>query len=267
MTRYFSDFADEDEMIKNHLNILADKKNSPELYCQTMTQIGEKLGEKISNMIDDKQSNLYLACTVEDADFLAQGILSYLEGNFTSIGFACFWNKRFSPFDIPDLKVAPILRKYQENLLGNIDYLIIIKSIISGACVVKTNLVNLIQNINPNKIFIVAPVMYHTAEEKLRNEFEQEIYRKFEFIYFAQDDERTSEGEVIPGIGGSVYERLGFNGQDDKNRYVPKIVRSRRSRLVNFQGRKPTYICGMSVPPVMMAQIATQVHKQWLSKI
>ena len=76
--------------------------------------------------------------------------------------------------------------------------------------------------------------MYHTAEEKLRNEFEQEIYRKFEFIYFAQDDERTSEGEVIPGIGGSSHERLGFDRQDDKNKYVPEIVRFRRSKLVNI---------------------------------
>lgn len=26
-------------------------------------------------------------------------------------------------------------------------------------------------------------------------------------------------------------------------------------------------VCGMSVPPVMMAQVANQVYKQWLSKI
>lgn len=35
----------------------------------------------------------------------------------------------------------------------------------------------------------------------------------------------------------------------------------------DFQGRNPSYICGMSVPPVMMAQIAYQVYEQWLSKI
>lgn len=27
------------------------------------------------------------------------------------------------------------------------------------------------------------------------------------------------------------------------------------------------YICGMSVPPVMMAQVATRVYEQWLSKL
>lgn len=34
-----------------------------------------------------------------------------------------------------------------------------------------------------------------------------------------------------------------------------------------FCGNKPHYICGMSVPPVMMAQVATRIYEQWLSKI
>ena len=35
----------------------------------------------------------------------------------------------------------------------------------------------------------------------------------------------------------------------------------------NFLNNKPKYIIGMSVPPVMIAQIANQIYKQWLSKI
>lgn len=35
----------------------------------------------------------------------------------------------------------------------------------------------------------------------------------------------------------------------------------------DFQGNKPSYLIGMSVPPVMTAQIATRVHEQWLTKI
>lgn len=34
----------------------------------------------------------------------------------------------------------------------------------------------------------------------------------------------------------------------------------------NFTGQLPHYICGMSVPPVMMAQIASAIWEQWLSK-
>lgn len=135
-------------------------------------------------------------------------------------------------FEVEDLKVAPILKKYQEPVGQSVNYLIIVKSIIYGACVVRTNLIDLVQKIEPEKIFIVAPVMYFQAEEKLKSSFDKVIYDKFKFFYFAKDNERTREGEVIPGIGGNVYIRLGFDGQDDKNRYVPKIVKDRRSKFI-----------------------------------
>lgn len=35
----------------------------------------------------------------------------------------------------------------------------------------------------------------------------------------------------------------------------------------NFLGEKVIYVCGMSVPPVMMAQIASRVYDQWLKSI
>ena len=34
-----------------------------------------------------------------------------------------------------------------------------------------------------------------------------------------------------------------------------------------FKGVKPGYLIGMSVPPVMTAQIATEIYTQWLSKL
>ena len=35
----------------------------------------------------------------------------------------------------------------------------------------------------------------------------------------------------------------------------------------NFVGQSSHYVCGMFVPPIMIAQIASQIHEQWLSKI
>ena len=35
----------------------------------------------------------------------------------------------------------------------------------------------------------------------------------------------------------------------------------------NFLKQDVKYVCGMSVPPVMMAQIADQVYIQWLKEI
>ncbi|MFB8789884.1 MAG: hypothetical protein U7123_13775 [Potamolinea sp.] len=230
MTRLYSDLANEN--IKVLLDTIADKSSDPILYRETMTKIGMNLGDALLAEIDNDESSVYLACTVEDADFLARGILNSLENLLHTVAFACFWNQRFSPFEVEDLNVAPIIKKYQEPTASNVRYLIIVKSIISGACVVKTNLVDLIQQIEPEKIFIVAPVIYYNAEEKLKNEFEQDIYDKFQFFYFAKDDERTPQGEVIPGVGGIVYDRLGFQGQEGKNRYIPEIVKSRRSKLI-----------------------------------
>jgi hypothetical protein len=232
MTRTYSTLVNEN--IRHLLDTLADKSIKPSLYQQAMTKLGNSLGEAILSKIDSDQEKIYLASTVEDADFLAAGILNRLEERIKSIAFACFWNQRFSPFEIEDLQIAPILKKYQEPTSESVDCLIVVKSIISGACVVRTNLTDLIQTINPKKIFIVAPVMYDQADQKLKSGFEQSIYDKFQFFYFAQDSERTPAGEVIPGIGGMVYERLGFQGQDAKNQYVPEIVKSRRVKLTRI---------------------------------
>ena len=35
----------------------------------------------------------------------------------------------------------------------------------------------------------------------------------------------------------------------------------------NFINNKPEYLIGMSVPPVMTAQIATKIYEQWISKL
>lgn len=35
----------------------------------------------------------------------------------------------------------------------------------------------------------------------------------------------------------------------------------------NFMDADVQYVCGMSVPPLMMKKIAKQIHLQWLSKV
>jgi hypothetical protein len=218
--------------IRELLDELIDPATAPALYQETMMKLGMSFGDIILHQIANELTSVYLASTVEDADFLAKGMLDRLETQLKSLRFACFWNQRLSPFGISDLQVSPILRKYQEPTTSKTNTLIVVKSIISSACVVKTNLIELIQSIEPEKIYIVAPVMHTQAQENLKQAFTLEIYNKFEFLYFAQDDERTPNGEVIPGIGGSVYSRLGFDDQDIKNQYIPKIVKSRRAKLV-----------------------------------
>lgn len=94
MTRAYSDFCNDD--VYTWLEILADKSIEPTLYKKTMTQLGSSLGDCILAQIDNKESDVYLASTVEDADFLAKGILTSLENRLSKLAFACFWNQRFS---------------------------------------------------------------------------------------------------------------------------------------------------------------------------
>jgi hypothetical protein len=66
----------------------------------------------------------------------------------------------------------------------------------------------LIDDVIPSRVFVAAPVMLKGAEERLASEFPWEISSRFEYRMFAIDDEKDEEENVLPGIGGSVYERL-----------------------------------------------------------
>ncbi|MBW4486149.1 MAG: hypothetical protein KME14_26810 [Tildeniella torsiva UHER 1998/13D] len=230
MTRQYSALVDAD--VKQLLNVIADKSTPPQAYQGTMTQLGKRLGSAMLAALENQHQRAYLVATVEDADFLSLGVLKQLETQIDSVGFACFWNQRTTLFDLNALAVAPILKQYQEPA-NQVDTLIVVKSIISGGCVVKTNLQNLIQTISPQRIFIAAPVLYHSAEAALRQVFSPDISQKFEFFYFAIDDERTDQGEVLPGVGGIIYDRLGFDGQEGKNSYTPAIVKQRRQQFLD----------------------------------
>lgn len=228
MTRQYSEITNND--VRQLLDLIADKSTVPAKYQTAMVQLGQQLGSAI-NAITSADQSAYLVATAEDADFLSAGILQKIETHFDAVGFACFWNERTSLFGLPSLAVAPILKQYQEPM-EDVDYLVVVKSIISSGCVVKTNLQHLIQTLRPKQILIAAPVIFNQAEDSLKSVFPSEISNKFQFLYFAKDNKRKESGEVIPGIGGMVYDRLGFMGQTDKNSYIPKLVTQRRQLIL-----------------------------------
>lgn len=63
-------------------------------------------------------------------------------------------------------------------------------------------------------------------------------------------------------VSGSVFIRA-----YDKKKYsdFDYINISSFPQDYDFSGLSPLYICGMSVPPNMMANIATEVYNQWLN--
>ncbi len=211
------------------LNQLIDKDTLPVAYRQVMYDLGTSFGKILLTSVAADKS-VSVACTVEDADYLTKGLVDVLEPNRKTF-VTVFWNKRFKPNVENGLSVAPILKEYHDLGYTNGKILVITKSIISSSCVVRTNLIRLMEDINPEVIFIVAPVLKNGAIDKLQSEFPPHIIDKFQFIYFSIDDALDAEGMVQPGIGGDVYKRLGYGGQDSKNKTIPLIVKERRNRV------------------------------------
>lgn len=205
----------------------------PSEYRQSMYEIGRALANDIAREYGSPAEDVTVVCTAEDADFLAKGLIDRFEERraFKRIHLMCFWNDRqkINGFDI-----APVLRKYKEPTGNAKQTLVILKSIISGACVVKTNLTNVLGELQPERILVVAPVMLEGAEDRLSREFPEETAQKFIFVTYAVDDAKDGEN-VIPGIGGNVYDLLGFGSAREKYSHTPRIVSDRRARLHHAQ--------------------------------
>lgn len=202
---------------KKLLSALISQKTDIDLYRETMFELGKLLGNNLAKKLDS--SKIYcVASTVEDADYLAKGVIESISRITKNVYFACFWNDRIN---LETASIAPIYNKFIEDGVEEATSLIIVKSIMSGSCVVKTNITALADVMNPSKIYVVSPVMHKDSQFKLEKEFPEYISKTFEYLAFAIDSERTDSGEVIPGIGGSVYSRLGF---ENKNGYMPKLV-------------------------------------------
>jgi hypothetical protein len=216
---------------KADLGLIADHETNVTEYRDAFYRLGGLLADRLQQARLGK--NILLVCTSEDADFLARGILESIldkqRGAPAKVALACFWQARFRAIQAgsgqESVDVAPIMRRYEEPTTESLDSLIIVKSIISSSCVVRHALLDVMGRKQPKKIFIAAPVILRGAPIRLRKEFPKEISRRFEFFYFAEDDEKDETGNVLPGIGGSVYERLGLT---EPARLTPRLVIERR---------------------------------------
>jgi len=195
-----------------------------------MKELGEHLGRCVVDSFSAEMSgDICVVCTVEDADFLAQGVINTLEdkGYGGHVRLVCLWNERAKANGV---SISPIVKQYHEEFSAEGSIFVIVKSIISGACVVKTNLLRVLSFARPERIFVVAPVMLDGADDRLRDEFPSTLAESFEFVHYVTDTEKQGE-EVVPGIGGSVYENLGLGDSKEKNTYLPHIVKNRRARI------------------------------------
>ena len=214
---------------EDSLNELLQARGDVPRYREAMTALGQELGKQLASQLS-RISSVAVVFTVEDADYLARGLLESLSEvvDEANIHVVCLWNKREQ---LGGASVAPIIRRYIEPF-DKVDAVVVLKSIISSSCVVRTNLMEILSKTEPEKIYVAAPVMFTGSTSLLEQEFPSGVASKFEYVYFAQDDERDlSTNMVNPGIGGNVYELLGFENQEVKNRYTPRLIGERQLRL------------------------------------
>lgn len=203
-------------------------------YQTAMYTLGHFLGEALSERPSLASAKTVLVVsTAEDADFLASGVMAALRGSH-DIRYAVFWNNH--SFLSSKESVAPVVNSYYQDGYEDADALVIVKSVISGSCVVKTNLLRLMSRNEKllKNVYVASPVMHVDAEDKLKSEFPPSISDKFEFAYFALDSNKSG-GEVLPGIGGEVYQLLGLKDQPAKTGYVPDLIKRQfSSEMVNI---------------------------------
>lgn len=214
----------DEAVIKASLDALADKNTNVNDYREAFRTLGVELGKVLASEYRTALAeHTMLVCASEDADWLAAGVESgFGKGELKK---SVYWNSReviHTNEDGSKVEISPIEKSYEE-AIDDCRLLVIAKSIISTSCVVKTQLTRLIGKTTPDQIAILAPVMYKDGVPNLIREFPEEISSKFHFITFAVDDEREGS-EVVPGIGGMVYPRLGLGDMETKNRYIPEMV-------------------------------------------
>lgn len=224
MRTYKNITYDADKEVIQDMHTLSEPNVSVERYRNAFYHLGRTLGEVLNNKTAGKYGDTMLACASEDADWLVHGVLETLSQKHVSL--AVFWNERITLDSKTHLEYSPIIKSYVEPV-DNCQTLIIVKSIISTSCVVKTQLSRLINDMDPQKIYIVAPVMYKNAEKSLRREFPASVAEKFEFVTLAIDTEKDKNQNIVPGVGGWVYPKLGLGDSHDKNKYMPELVKSR----------------------------------------
>jgi hypothetical protein len=220
--RSYSDYTD--VHAKACLSKLLEAVDCPTEYKSAMKDLGKLLGAQLLQKVNP-QNPVLVASTAEDADFLASGVVDAISHDVQSMVYsAVFWNNHYQLGGAVG-SLAPIVHQYLEPGYKTAKTLIVVKSVISGSCVVRTNLLRLIEDVEADNIFIVSPVIHKNSIKNLNKEFPKRISDKFSYFYFAIDSEKDDQtGEVKPGIGGQIYQLLGLGMQPVQTSFIPELV-------------------------------------------
>jgi hypothetical protein len=221
--------AGEQQLVKL---LAAARRQDAGQYRETMTALGNTLGSHVHEMLP--RGEVVIVCTVEDADYLARGFLAGLAARSPRrpVHLACYWNERQR---IGDRDVAPIRHQHVDRYdAKNVKSVVVVKSIISSACVVRTNLMEILDRLHKAlPVVVAAPVMHGGAQALLEADFPASVSRRFAYAWCAKDAERDPDGTVRPGVGGQVYGLLGLGDEKKKRALMPHLVAERAEQAAS----------------------------------
>lgn len=192
-----------------------------------MQRLGDCLAHRISESVDFKGKIVLVVAGVEDVDSLGSGFIEVLTRAGADVRLTCLWMDR-KTLNVPGREeVANIIQEYMDPIPPHVDHFVVLKSIVSSSCTIRTSLLRMLDETEAEHIHVASPVMLKGARRRLEAEFPASVGDKFEYWILAVDAQADENGNVIPGIGGSVYQRMGFTSQQDKNFYMPALVADR----------------------------------------
>ena len=222
--RYLGDAAAD---VIEPLSALAETSTTPAAYRDALQRLGDRLANRMSESVDLKGKVVLVVAGVEDVDSLGSGFIDVLVHAGADVRLTCLWMDR-KTLTIPDREeVANIIQEYMEPIPPHVDHFVVLKSIVSSSCTIRTSLLRMLDETDPERIHVASPVMLKGARKRLEAEFPMSVGDKFEYWILAVDAQADENGNVIPGVGGSVYQRMGFENQEDKNFYMPSLVEHR----------------------------------------
>jgi DNA (cytosine-5)-methyltransferase 1 len=102
---------------------------------------------------------------------------------------------------------------------------------------------------------------HRIKSDKCCSDINERLYNKFSgFNAMIRHDD-----EVCGTITSGEYDWRFYDGKICTNKDY--MLAGSYPLDYNFRGQQPKYFVGMSVPPVMTAQISSQIYEQWISKL
>lgn len=179
-------------------------------FQKEMYDCGQALAAEVLVRIGKTPGQICVMTPAEDADGIAKGVVDHLQSFGIEVRLLCLWNHPVKVFE-EGIQVAPILRTYSAPGFDESEHLIAAQCVVGDPTVLKTNLTAHMQKIDPQQVHVLAPTMSAEVKNRLRSEFPASLYERFQFHAFAYDKELDEvTGELKPGIGGAVTERLGL---------------------------------------------------------